>query len=416
MDRRENFNLLALVLHIQIRTLSTTCAIGLKIACQTTILKMQRQKKCYLRYRNFKSEFSNSGLSRPEHTNKSIASYKVIKRTVYHSTKWSMSAGKWDALSMEHWYLYPLRPAWLLRLRFSVGTVGTGWSSWCLWWWSLWSRCSGCAVHNLQLDHDSQCKSQAREGTTGVFMGVAWRGPSKDDWNLPGRAQEDNFEDGWPSWVIARRCKDSKTNCMRRLVWPNFAHRNLRLKPRKIIARLKSAGEDTLTQREIITDNLLLGESKSFWNLSITAHASVCRHETANSKFMISEIMSVVCSDSRKTGMKSEKELVKANHLFQGAGISCSKAIFKVSNIWTRKRRGQEAEFQKRVRNFNIKIEKKRACLQRGGSFRSFVLHCPSVLKNLNWPGKIERLSSNTSEIYKQNPGHAAGLPGMAHD
>ena len=51
---------------------------------------------------------------------------------------------------------------------------------------------------------------------------------------------------------------------MRRLVWPNFAHRNLRLKPRKIIARLKSAGEDTLTQREIITDNLLLGESKSF--------------------------------------------------------------------------------------------------------------------------------------------------------
>ena len=131
---------------------------------------------------------------------------------------------------------------------------------------------------------------------------------------------------------------------------------------------------------------------------------------------MISEIMSVVCSDSRKTGMKSEKELVKANHLFQGASISCSKAIFKVSNIWTRKRRGQEAEFQKRVRNFNVKIEKKRACLQRGGSFRSFVLHCPSVLKNLNWPGKIERLSSNTSEIYKQNPGHAAGLPGMAHD
>ena len=101
MDRRENFNLLALVLHIQIRTLSTTCAIGLKIACQTTILKMQRQKKCYLRYRNFKSEFSNSGLSRPEHRQKysivqsdkaySIPQYKMIHvsrkvRCIIHGT------------------------------------------------------------------------------------------------------------------------------------------------------------------------------------------------------------------------------------------------------------------------------------------------------------------------------------------
>ena len=45
---------------------------------------------------------------------------------------------------------------------------------------------------------------------------------------------------------------------------------------------------------------LLLGESMSPWDLSITSHESDCRWKTANDKLMISEVMSFVCSDSYK--------------------------------------------------------------------------------------------------------------------
>ena len=52
---------------------------------------------------------------------------------------------------------------------------------------------------------------------------------------------------------------------------------------------------------------LLLGESMSPWDLSITSHESACRWKTANDKLMIREVMSLVCSDSCENGITKEK-------------------------------------------------------------------------------------------------------------
>ena len=78
---------------------------------------------------------------------------------------------------------------------------------------------------------------------------------------------------------------------------------------------------------------------RSPWHLLIPSHESDCQHETANSKFMISEVMSFVCSDSCKTGVTKEKSLkkVQENHLFKVFRVPerCT-GIFNVSNACTK--------------------------------------------------------------------------------
>ena len=77
------------------------------------------------------------------------------------------------------------------------------------------------------------------------------------------------------------------------------------------------------------------------WHLLIPSHKTDRQHDTANSKFMISEVMSFVCSDSCKTGITKEKSLkrVQENHLFKvfRAPERCT-GIFNVSNACTKMR------------------------------------------------------------------------------
>ena len=104
---------------------------------------------------------------------------------------------------------------------------------------------------------------------------------------------------------------------------------------------------------------------------------------------MISEVMSFVCSDSYENGITKEKVHTKGSGKlpfseylgFQSNGLEFSKCQILArtcATIWWKKKRGQEAEFQERIR-------KELACLHRGGSFLGFGFHCPSVFRG-GWP------------------------------
>ena len=129
---------------------------------------------------------------------------------------------------------------------------------------------------------------------------------------------------------------------------------------------------------------LVLEELRSLWEFSITSHESYCQYETANSKFMISEVISVLCIQINRKLAKQEKKSfrkVQAKHLLKvfRAPERCI-GIWKCwihgqicGKRWWKKKQGS--------RSRNPRKDSKRACLQRGGSFPRFGFHSPSVSK-----------------------------------
>ena len=104
-----------------------------------------------------------------------------------------------------------------------------------------------------------------------------------------------------------------------------------------------------------------LEELRSPWDSSITSHESDCRQKTANSKFIISEVMSFVCLDSCKIGITREKELAKGGSVkplfseyisgfkfrtmrWNFQSVKCMRK--RAKQEYERKIGGQEAKFQ----------------------------------------------------------------------
>ena len=121
-----------------------------------------------------------------------------------------------------------------------------------------------------------------------------------------------------------------------------------------------------------------MDELKSPWDLSITSHESYCLHETANSKFIISEVMRFVYSDSCKNGMTKQKllkvQLRSSNITFfrvSRVPERCT-GIFKVSNAWTNMRnKMMEEKAWDRVQNSKKRFEKNEYACSSDGSFRT---------------------------------------------